>query len=74
MRPVVEVVETDEGYIVRRGRRRAGPVVEFADAVALAHRMVPGVVLILGPGEVPDSDVVAVGYRAEDILAVQGRR
>ena len=74
MRPAIEILETDAGYVVQHGQRRSRAYREFTDAVAAAHRMAPGIVIIWGPGDVPDSDVVAVGYRAEDILAMHGRR
>lgn len=71
MRPIVEIVETEAGYVVRNGRHLAGPVREFMDAVVLAHRLLPGVVLT--PGEEPDTDVVAVGYPVEAIVGRNAR-
>lgn len=72
MRPVIEIVETDRGYVVKRfGRHLAGPVREFMDAVIAAQRAMPGVVLT--PGEVPDTDTVAVGYPAEVFVGMEVR-
>lgn len=72
MRPVVKIIETDAGYVVRCGRRQEGPVLNFMAAVAIAQRLVPGGV-VLSPGEKSDTDIVAVGYAADALAWLEAQ-
>lgn len=62
MRPVVQVVETDAGYVVVAKGRRSARTPSLAQAIAEAERAAGGTPVVWGPGSVPDTDVILEAY------------